>query len=98
MEPAEHKIFAPRGVNDMVELRCEVAEGNIPRWTINGHTYYSGNEKIFINTTGNRKNSSVLHIGDAGFDTFHGNEITISCTAFGYSESAGRVIVRYGKY
>lgn len=79
-----------------MELQCEVEEGNIPLWTINEHTFYRGEENIFINTT---ENGSVLCIGDAGFDKFgiNVNELPINCTALGFTESVGRLIVRFGK-
>ena len=97
MTPAEDEIHVPKGVNCMVELQCEVAEGNILLWKINGHTYYGGEENIFIDTT---ENSSVLRFGDAGFDKFGVNELLINCTAFdftGFTESVVCLIVRFGR-
>ena len=93
-------------VNEMVEARCEVPEGESPHWSVNGHMLYPHQyDDIFIyNVT---DNVSIIKMPDSGLDRFGtvdgSAELTLECTSFNSytftirNESEQRRIMRFGK-
>ena len=91
------------GVNETVKARCEVPEGEVPRWIVKEHLLFNSSG-IFIHTI---DNVSDIYFTDPGLDEFRNvsgsTALTLECHAFVpdnfdvHNESDWRLILRFGK-